>query len=221
MSKTTTGLDNALRDYMVSVSVREPAILAELRAETAPLEAAGMQLAPEQGQFMSFLVKTLSAKRCLEVGTFTGYSSLTVALALPEDGKLVACDVSDEWTRIARRFWEKAGVAHKIDLRLGPATETLAALASDPAERNMYDFAFIDADKENYGAYFDYALQLLRPGGVVALDNVLWGGRIVDQTATDSSTEAIRRLNAQIYADERVDVSLVPVGDGLYLARKR
>jgi predicted O-methyltransferase YrrM len=221
MSKTTTGLDNSLRDYMVSVSVREAPILAELREETAPLEAAGMQLAPEQGQFMTFLVKTLGARRCLEVGTFTGYSSLTVALALPDDGRLVACDVSDEWTSIARRYWEKAGVAHKIDLRLAPATETLAALAADPQEQSAYDFAFIDADKENYAAYFDYALQLLRPGGVVAFDNVLWGGRIVDETAKDSSTQSLRSLNAQLYQDERVDVSLVPVGDGLYLARKR
>lgn len=221
MSTNTISLSAPLREYMLSVSLREPEILAELRAETQNLAAGGMQLSPEQGQFMALLVKAIGAKRCLEVGTFTGYSSLVVALALPEDGKLLACDVSEEWTGIARRYWEKAGVADKIDLRIGPATETLAKLAGEPDQIGAYDFAFIDADKENYAAYLDYALELLRPGGLVAVDNVLWGGRLLDSSATDSSTEAIRALNAQLHKDPRVDVSLVPIGDGLFLAHKR
>lgn len=221
MSASTIQLDGPLRDYMLSVSLREPQVLSELRAETQNLEAAGMQLSPEQGQFMALLVKAIGARRCLEVGTFTGYSSLVVALALPEDGQIVACDVSEEWTGMARRYWEKAGVAHKIDLRIAPATETLAKMVEDPAQHGAFDFAFIDADKENYQAYLDYALQLLRPGGLIAIDNVLWGGRLLDATATDSSTEAIRALNLALHDDERVDVSLVPIGDGVFLACKR
>lgn len=221
MSSSTITLTEPLRDYMLSVSLREPAVLAELREETRPMEAAGMQLSPEQGQFMAFLVKSIGARRCLEIGTFTGYSSLAVALALPEDGTLLACDVSDEWTSIARRYWQKAGVDHKIELRLGPATETLAALAADSANLGTFDFAFVDADKENYPHYVEYAHQLLRPGGLIAIDNVLWGGNVINAEDTHSSTEAIRALNKQLHADERFDVSLVPIGDGVYLARKR
>jgi predicted O-methyltransferase YrrM len=221
MSSSTITMTDPLRDYMLSVSLREPAVLADLRDETQQLEASGMQLSPEQGQLMALLVQAIGAKRCLEVGTFTGYSSLVVALALPEDGRLIACDVSEEWTGIARRYWEKAGVAHKIDLRIGPATETLAQLVADPANLESFDFAFIDADKENYAAYFEHVLQLLRPGGLIAIDNVLWGGRLLDPSAQDSSTEAIRKLNKQIHRDERVDLSLVPIGDGVTLARKR
>ncbi|MEX1019156.1 MAG: class I SAM-dependent methyltransferase [Litorilinea sp.] len=221
MSSSTITLTDPLRDYMLSVSLREPDVLAQLRQETQDMEAAEMQLSPEQGQFMALLVQAIGARRCLEVGTFTGYSSLVVALALPEGGELVACDVSEEWTSVARRYWEKAGVAHKIDLRIGPATDTLAHMVEDADALGTFDFAFIDADKENYAAYVDYALQLLRPGGLIAIDNVLWGGRLLDENATDSSTEAIRALNKSLHQDERVDVSLVPIGDGVYLARKR
>lgn len=221
MSSSTITLTDPLREYMLSVSLREADVLADLRAETQQLEAAGMQLSPEQGQFMALLVKAIGARRCLEIGTFTGYSSLVVALALPEDGKLVACDVSEEWTGVARRYWERAGVAHKIDLRIAPATETLARMVQDDSELGAYDFAFIDADKENYPAYLDYALQLLRPGGLIAIDNVLWGGRLLDADANDSSTEAIRALNKRLHQDARVDVSLVPIGDGVFLAHKR
>jgi caffeoyl-CoA O-methyltransferase len=214
-------LTESLYDYMLSVSVREPEVLTELRAETAKLAESGMQIGPEQGQFMSLLVKLIGAKRTLEVGTFTGYSALTVALALPEDGQIIACDVSDEWTSIGRRYWQRAGIAHKIDLRIGPGNETLTKLVADHKQHNSFDFAFIDADKSNYGAYFDHCIKLVRPGGLIAVDNVLWGGAVVDASDQTEDTVAIRELNAKLHKDERVDVSLVPIGDGLTLARKR
>ncbi len=184
------------------------------------MEQANMQVGPEQGQFMALLVELIGARNALEVGTFTGYSALAVALALPEDGRLVACDVSEEWTAIGRRYWEEAGVAHKIDLRLAPALETLDALLAE-GRAGTFDFAFIDADKEGYDAYYERALELTRAGGLVVLDNTLWRGDVADPTISDVDTDAIRAINTKLAGDERVTLSLLPVGDGLTLARKR
>ena len=220
MSSRNGYISDALYDYILSVSLRDLPVLAKLRQETAGLSNAGMQISPDQGQFMALLAKLTGAKKVLEVGVFTGYSSLVVALALPAEGRIVACDISEEYTRMARRYWQEAGVAHKIDLRLGPAADTLAGLVA-AGEAGCFDFAFIDADKENYLVYYEHALQLLRPGGLVLVDNVLWGGRPIDPEAKDESTEAIRAINAKMGRDERVDVSMLPVGDGLTLARKR
>lgn len=219
MSRQVT-LNDHLQQYIVDNSVREPTLLVQLRAETAQLAQASMQIGAEQGQFMALLAKLIGARRCLEIGVFTGYSSLVVALALPNDGKIVACDVSEEWTAIARRYWTLAGVDHKIDLRLRRATRTLDELI-DAGESGSYDYAFIDADKTNYDAYYERVLTLLRPGGLVLLDNVLWSGRVADPAVTDADTVALRELNAKVHRDERVDVSLVGIGDGLLLARKR
>ena len=191
-----------------------------LREETASMEQANMQIGPEQGQFMALLVELIGARSVLEVGTFTGYSALAMAAALPENGALVACDVSEEWTAIGRRYWEEAGVAHKIELRLAPALETLDALLAE-GRAGTFDFAFIDADKEGYDAYYERALELVRLGGLIALDNTLWEGKVADPAATDVDTEAIRAINAKLVLDERVTLSLIPVGDGLTLARKR
>ena len=179
-----------------------------------------MQIGPEQGQFMALLVELMGARKTLEVGTFTGYSALAVALALPEVGRLVACDISEEWTAMGRRYWEEAGVAHKIDLRLAPALETLDELLTE-GSAGTFDFAFIDADKEGYDAYYERSLKLIRTGGLIAFDNTLWEGKVVDPTATDVDTEAIRAINTKLAGDERVTLSLLPVGDGLTLARKR
>ena len=220
MSSRTLTMTDALHGYLTGAVSREPAILRELRAETAALPAAGMQISPEQGQFMQLLIALLGAKKTLEVGVFTGYSALATALALPPDGRIVACDVSDEWTAMGRKYWAKAGVADKIDLRLAPATATLDALIAD-GQAGTFDFAFIDADKEAYDAYYERALTLLRPGGLVAVDNALWSGRVADPTETDPDTAALRALNAKLRDDPRVDFSLVPIGDGLALARKR
>lgn len=220
MARRSINLTDPLHEYLVASSVREPDVLARLRAETKPLEMAGMQISPEQGQFMRLLVELTGAKRTIEVGTFTGYSSLAVALSLPADGRIVACDVNREWTDIARRYWAEAGVAGKIDLRLAPARDTLDAMVAG-GEQGRYDFAFIDADKKNYDAYYERCLQLVRGGGLLAIDNVLWNGKVIDPSARDEDTEAIRALNAKIAKDERVTVSLLPVGDGLTLARKR
>lgn len=220
MSSRNSYISEALYDYILSVSLRDLPVLAQLRQETAGLSNAGMQISPDQGQFMALLAKLTGAKKVLEVGVFTGYSSLVVALALPAEGRIVACDISEEYTRMARRYWQEAGVAHKIDLRLGPAADTLAGLVA-AGEAGSFDLAFIDADKENYLVYYEHALQLLRPGGLVLVDNVLWGGRPLDAEIKDESTEAIRAINAKMGRDERVDVSLLPVGDGLTLARKR
>jgi len=220
MAPRTIGLSAPLHDYVLSVTSREPDVLARLREETAGLEWARMQIGPDQGQFMALLVELMGARRTLEVGVFTGYSSLAVALALPEDGRVLACDVSEEWTAIARRYWEEAGVAHKIDLRLAPALETLDGLLA-AGEAGRFDFAFIDADKENYDAYYERCLALLRRGGLLAIDNVLWDGAVIDPAKDDKDTNAIRALNAKLHRDERVTLSLVPVGDGLTLARKR
>jgi caffeoyl-CoA O-methyltransferase len=219
MSNKTLGLSDRLYNYLLSVSLQESDILVKLRQETASHPDARMQIAPEQGQFMALLVQLLGAKKTLEVGVFTGYSSLCVALALPADGNVVACDVSAEYTAIARRYWQLAGVANKIDLQLAPALETLdRLLASGQAE--TFDFAFIDADKENYWAYYERSLQLIRPGGLIAIDNVLWSGRVADPQERDLSTQSIRNFNRQLLADSRVTISLVPIADGLTLALK-
>ena len=220
MSKQTIGLDDRLYNYLLSVSLREPEILRQLRQETNNHPQAIMQISPEQSQFMALLVQLVGAKKTLEVGVFTGYSSLSVALALPPDGKIIACDVSEEYTAIARRYWQKAGVADKIDLRLAPALETLDRLLAD-GQAETFDFAFIDADKVNYEGYYERSLQLVRPGGLIAIDNVLWGGKVADSQFQDSSTLAIRALNQKLHHDERVTLSLVPIADGVTLALKR
>jgi predicted O-methyltransferase YrrM len=209
-----------IHNYLVAHSVREPEVLARLRAATASLPQAQMQIGPEQGQLMGLLARLVGAKRCIEIGVFTGYSSLAVALALPEDGRILACDVSEEWTAIARRFWREAGVEHKIKLKLQPATRTLEQLLA-AGEAGRYDFAFIDADKPSYDTYYELLLQLLRPGGLIALDNTLWSGHVADPNNRDPNTVALRALNDKLHRDERVDLSLLPVGDGLTLARKR
>jgi caffeoyl-CoA O-methyltransferase len=179
-----------------------------------------MQISPEQGQFMALLVSLTGARRCLEIGVFTGYSSLAVALALPDDGSILACDVSEEYTAVARKFWEKAGVAEKIQLRLAPATETLDDLLA-AGEAGHFDFAFIDADKSSYSGYFERCLALLRPGGLIAVDNTLWSGRLVDEREQDEDCRALREFNRALHGDARIELSLVPIGDGLTLARKR
>lgn len=220
MRKGSLGLTDDLYDYMLSVSLREHPLLSKLRAETATMSDAVMQISPEQGQFMALMVKLIGARRYLEVGTFTGYSSLAVALSLPEDGRILACDVSVEFTDVARRYWREAGVEEKIDLRLAPAAETLHQEIEAGASES-YDFAFIDADKENYATYYELCLTLLRPGGLLAVDNVLWSGKPAQSNVDDEMTLAIRQINDQIHKDERVDISLLPISDGLTLARKR
>jgi predicted O-methyltransferase YrrM len=220
MSSRTINLTQTTYQYILDHSVREHIVLRELREATAKIEHAVMQISPDQGQFMQLLAKLAGAKRCIEIGVFTGYSSLSVALALPPDGKIIACDVSEEWTSMARKYWEKAGVAGKIDLRLAPANQTLDALLA-AGEAGRFDFAFIDADKPAYMGYYERCLQLLRPGGLIAIDNTLWSGKVADSTVQDDNTVALRKLNDFVHRDERVDVSLLPVGDGLTLLRKR
>ena len=220
MSSRTIVLNDALYEYLLSVSVREPDVLCRLREETAKMPQHNMQISPEQGQFIALLVELTGSRKCLEVGTFTGYSTLSVALALPEDGQIVACDISEEFTSRAKPYWQEAGVAGKIDLRLGPALETLDALIAD-GESGAFDFAFIDADKVNYQGYFQRALDLIRRGGLILVDNVLWSGAVVDPARDDEDTEAIRAFNQARAGDPRISLSLVPIGDGLTLARKR
>lgn len=220
MSKKTLNLNDGLYDYLTSVSLREAPVLARLRQETARLEMARMQIAPEQGQFMALLVQLMGARNALEVGVFTGYSALAVALALPREGRVVACDVNEEWTAIGRRFWQEAGVADKIDLRLAPAVETLDSLI-DAGRAGQFDFAFIDADKVNYENYYERCLALVRPGGLIAIDNVLWGGSVADPDDQSEDTVAIRDFNARLHKDDRVFISLVPIADGLTLALKK
>lgn len=220
MSSRTLTMTDALYDYLLTVSGPQPELLRRLREETQQLPNAMMQISFEQGQLMALLIRLMRAKRALEVGVFTGYSGLVVAQALPEDGRLVACDVNEEWTSIARRYWQEAGVAHKIDLRLAPAVETLDRLLAD-GQAGTFDFVFIDADKPNYDAYYERALRLLRPGGLIAIDNTLWAGRVADPSAQDESTQALRALNAKLHQDARILVSVVPIGDGLTLALKR
>ncbi len=220
MSLRTVNMTDTLYTYYRAVGFREPSILQRLREETAAMPEAGMQISAEQGQFMSLLVELLGMKRIIEVGTFTGYSSLRMALSLSEDGHIIACDVSDEWTQVARRYWEEAGVVDRITLRLGPALETLDTMLANGASETI-DFVFVDADKENAIHYYERALQLLRPGGLVGIDNTLWGGSVADPSDTKSSTQALRAINELIHSDERVTMCLVPIGDGLTLARKR
>ncbi len=209
-----------LYQYMTSVSLREPSILRSLREETATHERASMQISPEQGQFMTLLVQLMGARRTLEVGVFTGYSALAVALALPAEGSILACDVSEEYTAVARRYWKEAGVDHMIDLRLKPALDTLRELLAE-GQRDLFDFAFIDADKSNYEGYYECALALLRPGGLIMVDNVLWSGRVADPENQEPDTIAIRAFNQKVHADSRVAISMVPLGDGFTLALKR
>ena len=220
MSNRTIDLNDALYDYLLSVSLRETDLQRRLREETAALPMARMQISPEQGQFMAMLVRLMGARRVLEVGVFTGYSSLAVALALPEDGRIVACDVSKEWTAVARRYWAEAGVADRIELRLAPAVDTLDALLAGGAA-GTFDLAFIDADKTGYLDYYERSLELLRPGGLLMTDNTLWSGRVADPEVRDADTVALRHYNEHLHRDQRVDLSLVPIGDGLTLARKR
>ena len=220
MSNRSIGLTEEVHAYLLSVGVREPDVLRRLREETAQLPNSSMQIAPEEGAALAMLVRLIGARRILEIGTFTGYSSTAMALALPADGRMVCCDVSEEWTDMARTAWAAAGVADRIELHLAPAVDTLDdLLATDQA--GTFDLAFIDADKDNYGAYYERALRLVRRGGVIAIDNVLWSGRVADPSDTDPSTEAIRELNLRIANDDRVDVAMLPVADGLTVARIR
>lgn len=206
--------------YIQRVSLREPEVLRRLREETAGHPQVSMQISPEQGQFMALLVHVLGAKRTIEIGVFTGYSSLAVALALPEDGRLIACDVSEEWTSVARRYWREAGVDRKIDLRLRPAVQTLDDLIAF-GQAGSFDFAFIDADKENYANYYERCLTLIRPGGLIAIDNVLWSGRVIDPASQDTDTRAIRAFNEKLKSDDRVWLSMLAIRDGLTLACKK
>ena len=218
--KRTTTVDEALYDYLLSVSLHETDLMRRLREQTSEMPMGGMQIAADQGSFLALLVQLIGAKKTLEVGVFTGYSSLVVASALPADGKVYACDVSDEWTSIGRRYWAEAGIAHKIELNLAPGVETLDRFIAE-GQAGTFDFAFIDADKSNYDHYYERALILLRTGGLIAIDNMLWHGQVIDETAQDDDTVAIRALNAKVHADQRVTSSLVPIGDGVMLARKR
>jgi caffeoyl-CoA O-methyltransferase len=220
MSNKTIGLSDELAAYVVEVGAREPALLTRLREETAALPQHDMQIAPEQGAFLAMLVELTGARRCIEVGTFTGYSSTVVALALPEDGRLVCCDVSEAWTALASRYWNEAGVAHKIDLRIAPAAETLDQLLAD-GEQESFDFAFVDADKTGYDGYYERLLQLVRPGGLIAFDNTLWSGKVLDREPADDDTRALQALNLKLAGDERVTLCLLPVADGVTLARRR
>jgi len=213
-------LTEALYDYMRSVSLRDWDILARLREETSRYPMAGMQISPEQGKFKSLLVRLMGATKTLEVGVFTGYSSLSVALALPPHGKLIACDINEEWTNVAKRYWEEAGVSSKIDLHLAPAIETMDRLIGE-GQNDSFDFVFIDADKKNYDGYYERALTLLQPGRLIAIDNVFWHGNVADPKTADADTLSIRSLNEKLYQDDRIELSMIPIGDGLTLALKR
>jgi caffeoyl-CoA O-methyltransferase len=220
MSNRTLFLTDDLYRYLHSFSLREPEILQRLREETSHDAMAEMQISPEQGQFMSLLVKLMGAKRTLEVGVYTGYSSLCVALALPPGGKLIACDISKKWTDVARRYWREGGVADIVELHLAPAIETMDHLLVHH-EAGKFDFVFIDADKGNYDGYYERAFTLLRAGGLMAIDNVFWSGRVADPQEQERDTLAIRALNEKIRDDDRVDLTMIPIGDGLTLVRKR
>jgi len=219
MPNKTLNLSDRLYDYLLSISLREPEILTRLRQETAQYPRSGMQIAPEQGQFMALLIQLMGATKALEIGVFTGYSALCVALALPSDGKLIACDISAEYTSIAQRYWQQAGVSDKIDLRIAPALRTLDQLLEE-GHAETFDFAFIDADKQNYLNYYERALQLIRSGGLIAIDNVLWSGDVANPAVHDASTQAIRTFNQTLHTDNRITLSLLPIADGLTLARK-
>ncbi len=215
-----TALNETLYNYLVQYSVREAPLFSRLRDETSQLDMSIMQISPEQGQFLSFLVKLLNVQRAIEVGVFTGYSSLAVAMSLPEDGQLIACDINKEWTDIAQRYWLEAGVEKKIQLQLDSAVTTLQALI-DSGQQNQFDYAFIDADKTNYKNYYELCLTLVRPGGLILIDNVLWGGAVIDDSDQSEDTRAIRELNEFILNDPRVDLSMLPIADGLTLVRPR
>lgn len=217
MSRGSIGLDDRLNAYVVRNHAPEHPVLAKLRELTGRMPMATMQIAPEQGAFLAFLVRLIGATRTIEIGTFTGYSALAVALALPKDGQVVACDVSEEWTAIGRKHWQEAGVAEKIDLRIAPALETLARLAKEKAS---FDFAFIDAEKTEYDAYYEGCLKLVRPGGLIVFDNMLQDGRVAEPKSRSASTLAIRALNAKLAGDPRVDAVLLPLGDGMTVARR-
>jgi predicted O-methyltransferase YrrM len=220
MASRTEFISEKINDYIVAHSLRDTPLLAELRAETEKIPEAGMQIPAAQGQFLALLVNAIGARRCIEIGTFTGYSALCVALALPENGKLLCCDVSDEWTRVGKPYWERAGVAAKIELVIAPATATLDARLAQ-GEAGAWDFAFIDADKPNYINYYERCLKLLRTGGLIVFDNTLWSGAVADASDQSESTVALRRLNDKLHHDERVAVSLLSIGDGVTLALKR
>jgi len=220
MSDASIGLSDELHDYLLSITLRESDAMTRLREDTAEHPKSNMQIAPEQGQFLKFLVQLIGARRTLEVGVFTGYSALAVAEVLPPNGEIVACDVSEEYTRVARRHWKRAGVEDKIDLRLGPAAETLDALLAD-GRAGSFDFSFIDADKDMYDTYYEQSLELLRPGGVIALDNMFRGGAVADPDPDDDSIRATRRLNEKLHEDERIELSVLPLADGVTLAMKR
>ena len=220
MSLRSIGLDERLYDYLLDVSLREPDVLRRLREETAVRDNASMQISPEQGQFMALLVELIGAERTLEIGTFTGYSALVVARALPPHGRVIACEISEEYAAIARRWWTEGGMAEKIEIRVAPALETLDRMLEDGLA-GRFDFAFIDADKEAYADYWERCLRLVRRGGLIAVDNVLWDGRVADPANDEESTRAIRAFNARVRDDRRIDLSLVPIGDGLTLARVR
>lgn len=220
MGKQTLDLNDNLYDYLLSVSLRDNPIQQKLREETDKLEWGMMQISADQAQFMFLLMKLINAKRIIEIGTFTGYSALVMADALSEGGEIIACDTSEEWTAIARDYWQQAGIASKIDLCLAPALDTLKTLIA-AGQTESFDAAFIDADKQNMLNYYEYCLQLIRPGGLIMIDNVLWGGSVADPDKNDDDTNAIRATNQFVFQDDRVDVSLVPIGDGLTLARKR
>ncbi|MFN8534065.1 MAG: class I SAM-dependent methyltransferase [Dehalococcoidia bacterium] len=213
-------MSTTLHDYVRDVSLRETDIARRLRQETAPMKGAMMQISPEQGQLLALLVQLVGAKKCLELGTFTGYSALWVAEALPPDGRIVCCDVSEEWTSIGRRFWREAGVNDKIDLRIAPALETLRSLL-DTGEAETFDFAFIDAEKSEYDAYYEAVLQLMHPGGLIVFDNMFMGGRVTDPAVTSPGVTALRALNRKLHADDRVGLAMLPIGDGVTLAMKR
>lgn len=215
-----TPITDSLYDYILSIGMREPEVMRELRDETSRLTDGEMQIAPEQGPFLATLIQILGAKNGIEIGTFTGYSALWVAAAMPPDGNLICCDVSEEYTAIARKYWEKSGLAPKIDLRLGPAMDTLDSLLLG-GWAGIMDYSFIDADKANYDAYYEACLKLVRPGGLIAIDNTLWDGKVADEKVKDADTVAIRALNAKLHTDERVWLSLLPFADGLTLALKR
>lgn len=220
MSRTTHGLTEPVQNYIATVGIRATPVQTALRDATTALPQAGMQICSEQGHFMALLIKLIGAKRCIEVGTFTGYSALMVAEALPEDGTLVCCDISDEFTSVGKPFWKEAGVDSKIDLRLAPGTETLDNLLAEN-QAGTFDFGFIDADKSNYDGYYERVLELVRPGGLIGVDNTIWYGRVADPNENDADTTALKALNQKIHDDERVDMVLLPIGDGLTLCRKR
>jgi predicted O-methyltransferase YrrM len=218
MTRATLQLTDTLYKYYLANSLREDPILYQLREETAKMSAGKMQIAPEEGQFLAFIVKLLRAKKTLDVGTFTGYSTLVTAMAMPDDARIITCDINVEWTKIAKKYWKKAGLDHKIELKLAPAIDTLTELRRD--EKGTFDFIFIDADKQTYKSYYELSLELIKPGGVIAIDNVLWDGRVADSSQMDESTKAIREFNTHVFDDSSVFITMLPIADGLTLVMK-